>query len=60
MSSIRNQIKYETYRFLRIAITGQKHGPDLRKIIKIIGIDEAFDRINNYCDKAWEELNDKK
>mgnify|MGYP001582467214 FL=1 len=48
---MKNIIKYEVYLFLRIAITGKESGPDLREIVKIIGIDETFERINNFCDR---------
>ena len=57
MSKKRNEIKYEVYRFIRIAITGQESGPDLKEIIKVIGVDEAFKRINNFCDKIYETTN---
>ena len=51
---MKNEIKYECYKFLRLAITGHKSGPDLKKIVEIIGIDEAFERINNFCDIMWQ------
>lgn len=37
--------------FLRVAITGQANTPDLYKIIKLIGDEEAEKRIKNYIEK---------
>ena len=47
---MKNQLKHDIYTFLRIAITGQESGPDIREIIKMIGIEEAFKRIDKYID----------
>lgn len=51
---MKNRLKYEVHRFLRLAITGQESSPPLTDIIKSIGVDEAFKRINTFCDKLLE------
>ena len=44
--------KHQFYTLLRVALTGKKDGPDVVKIIKILGVEESFNRINYLLDKV--------
>ena len=47
-ASTKNKIGFgQTMKTLRLALVGSLKGPDLFKIIEIIGADETIKRINN-------------
>ena len=41
----KHQISGNVWKPIRIAITGQEHGPDISKFIEIIGADECAERL---------------